>query len=442
MKPAKPIIAHLVTALFTGSIAFWIVAHPQLYSSIPNDEALLWGALVVGALVYFIIIWIVDRVISYIWFCCSNEYGICGLYVEAFLDGALRANLSLMVVYYDLARHELKITGYSYHQSDLDKTKLIPWASWESCGLHHTVNRNYADIFYIHEGNVGDTGHDNVRGTTICRLPSSHTFFQSGSFWDLKHANQAGVRPMPFEIIKADNSSQKLFFDGITGWRARSVLKLAAPAQDYFFAFVSRHGVELIDPTGAVYRGPMMFGIWETLSISMTARAAATAPASAAPGVTAPATTAPGTTGGPAVVSLPAQTGDVATVGSEKVIRDRLTTMLQNSFAPYSNFRVAAAIVDEGGSVYYGVNIENQSFSVATCAEAGAIAAMHLAGGKEIKKLYLLSEPNIAVVPCGACRQRLAEFGKADTQVTTFRKDGHHSTYRLEELFPHSFRFK
>jgi cytidine deaminase len=98
--------------------------------------------------------------------------------------------------------------------------------------------------------------------------------------------------------------------------------------------------------------------------------------------------------------------------------------------------------VDENDDVHYGVNIENQSFSMATCAEAGAIAAMHLAGGKEIKRLYLVSDPNIAVVPCGACRQRLAEFGDADTQITTFRKDGHQSTFRLSELFPHGFRYK
>jgi cytidine deaminase len=54
----------------------------------------------------------------------------------------------------------------------------------------------------------------------------------------------------------------------------------------------------------------------------------------------------------------------------------------------------------------------------------------------------LPSSPNIAVVPCGACRQRLAEFGAAATPIITFHEDGRHSTFRLEELFLHSFQFK
>ena len=76
------------------------------------------------------------------------------------------------------------------------------------------------------------------------------------------------------------------------------------------------------------------------------------------------------------------------------------------------------------------------------CAEAGAITALHVAGGERIKKLYLLSEPNIEVVPCGACRQRLAEFGDGDMQIVTFTKTGDPVVYSLDELFPHSFRFK
>jgi cytidine deaminase len=126
----------------------------------------------------------------------------------------------------------------------------------------------------------------------------------------------------------------------------------------------------------------------------------------------------------------------------DKNIRERLKDLLRNAYAPYSNFRVAAATVDEGGNVHYGVNVENQSFPVATCAEAGAIAALLVAGGKRIKKLYLLSDPNIEAVPCGACRQRLAEFGDEDTLIVTFRKDGDVSTFPLGKLFPHSFRFK
>jgi cytidine deaminase len=103
---------------------------------------------------------------------------------------------------------------------------------------------------------------------------------------------------------------------------------------------------------------------------------------------------------------------------------------------------VAAAVVDENGNIHYGVNIENQSFPVGMCAEAGAISALRVADGKRIRKLYLLSSPNTKALPCGACRQRLAELGDADTTVVTFDKNGYQTNYSLEELLPHSFRFK
>jgi cytidine deaminase len=129
-------------------------------------------------------------------------------------------------------------------------------------------------------------------------------------------------------------------------------------------------------------------------------------------------------------------------MSSEQEIHDQLKRLLHNAYAPYSQFRVAAAAVDDDGRVHLGVNVENQSFPVGLCAEAAAISALIAAGGRSVKKLYLLSEPNIEVVPCGACRQRLAEFGSADTQVTTFGKDGGQTEFSLGQLFPHGFRFK
>ncbi len=131
-----------------------------------------------------------------------------------------------------------------------------------------------------------------------------------------------------------------------------------------------------------------------------------------------------------------------ATMAQEDTVRGILQQLLSNSYAPYSQFRVAAAVVDENGRPHYGVNVENQSLPVGVCAEAGAITALRVAGGKRIKKLYLLSEPNIAVVPCGACRQRLAEFGDGDMQIVTFGTTGDPVVYSVDELFPHSFRFK
>jgi cytidine deaminase len=123
-------------------------------------------------------------------------------------------------------------------------------------------------------------------------------------------------------------------------------------------------------------------------------------------------------------------------------IAKRLKSLLSNAHAPYSNFKVAAAAIDELGRAHFGVNVENQSFPVGTCAEAGALSALRAGGGKKIEKLYLLSEPNVGVVPCGACRQRLAELGTPKTTVVTFGPDGQEISYPLDELLPHSFRFK
>jgi hypothetical protein len=163
MKAAKPVIVHLLSAAITGYIALRIgsyVHSNRWLATTDFYEPLLWTGFFIGAIIFFTIIRLVDRLISYLWFCWSNEYDVCGLYVEAFVDGDLRANLSLMLAYYDVVGDELKITGYSYRQDESNKATITPWASWESRGLHHAIYRNYVDVFYIHDGDVGETTHD------------------------------------------------------------------------------------------------------------------------------------------------------------------------------------------------------------------------------------------------------------------------------------------
>jgi cytidine deaminase len=123
-------------------------------------------------------------------------------------------------------------------------------------------------------------------------------------------------------------------------------------------------------------------------------------------------------------------------------IFSQLKKLIVRAYAPYSEFKVAAATVDEAGKVHYGVNVENQSYPVGVCAEAAAIAALRAAGGLKIDRIYLLSDPNIQVVPCGACRQRIAELGSATTQIVTFAEDGKEISWTLQELFPHAFQFR
>jgi cytidine deaminase len=107
--------------------------------------------------------------------------------------------------------------------------------------------------------------------------------------------------------------------------------------------------------------------------------------------------------------------------------------------APYSRFRVGAALLDEAGAVHAGCNVENAAYPVGTCAEAGAVAAMVAGGGRRIAAILVLGDGEALVTPCGACRQRLREFGAPDLPVHIAGPGGVRRTFTLEELLPASF---
>jgi cytidine deaminase len=111
----------------------------------------------------------------------------------------------------------------------------------------------------------------------------------------------------------------------------------------------------------------------------------------------------------------------------------------ENAYAPYSNFKVGAAIRAASGQVYSGVNVENVAYPEGTCAEAGAVAAMVAAGETEIAEVAVIADSPIPVSPCGGCRQKLAEFGKGDVQVTLATTDGKTLQTTLAELLPGAF---
>ncbi|QRE76051.1 cytidine deaminase [Methylobacterium aquaticum] len=107
--------------------------------------------------------------------------------------------------------------------------------------------------------------------------------------------------------------------------------------------------------------------------------------------------------------------------------------------APYSRFRVGAAIRDEAGAVHAGCNVENAAYPVGTCAEAGAIAAMIAGGGRRIAAILVLGDGEALVTPCGACRQRIREFAAPDTPIHVAGPQGVRKTFTLDELLPASF---
>jgi cytidine deaminase len=114
-------------------------------------------------------------------------------------------------------------------------------------------------------------------------------------------------------------------------------------------------------------------------------------------------------------------------------------TARTRAYAPYSRFRVGAAVLAESGAIYAGCNVENVAFPVGTCAEAGAIAAMVAAGETRIRAVLVLGEGPEPVMPCGACRQRLSEFGAVDTPVHCAGAGGARRSFRLGALLPAAF---
>ena len=113
--------------------------------------------------------------------------------------------------------------------------------------------------------------------------------------------------------------------------------------------------------------------------------------------------------------------------------------MRENAHAPYSGFKVGAAIRGASGAVYAGCNVENVAYPEGTCAEAGAIAAMAAAGEYAIAEAYVVAGSPMPVTPCGGCRQKLAEFGAGDVVVTMATTDGVEQVMTLAELLPGAF---
>lgn len=130
----------------------------------------------------------------------------------------------------------------------------------------------------------------------------------------------------------------------------------------------------------------------------------------------------------------------------KKVDSDDLASLLaravgvkEKAYAPYSNFAVGAAILDERGAIHLGVNIENAAYPLGSCAEASAIAAMVLAGGQQIRAIAVAGSGTLPCSPCGGCRQRIREFATQDTVVAIAAGDVLVKTMLLSELLPDSF---
>jgi cytidine deaminase len=112
----------------------------------------------------------------------------------------------------------------------------------------------------------------------------------------------------------------------------------------------------------------------------------------------------------------------------------------ENAYAPYSQFRVGAAVVSEDGRLFVGCNVENSSFGLTVCAERNAVAAAVAAGARPVAVAIVTSRDHVG--PCGACRQVLAEFAPAMPVILADHDGGDVRFTSVDRLLPGAFRFR
>jgi cytidine deaminase len=122
-------------------------------------------------------------------------------------------------------------------------------------------------------------------------------------------------------------------------------------------------------------------------------------------------------------------------------LQQKAATAAQNSYAPYSHFRVGAAVLLDDGAIVTGCNVENASYRLTTCAEQSAIASAVALHGPDlrIRAIAVANLNNAASQPCGACRQTILEFSTPDTTIFFPNQDGTFGHATIADLLPAAF---
>jgi cytidine deaminase len=109
-----------------------------------------------------------------------------------------------------------------------------------------------------------------------------------------------------------------------------------------------------------------------------------------------------------------------------------------NAHAPFSKFRVGAAIEDADGRIFTGCNVENATYGLTICAERVAVFKAISEGARKFTRIAVAADTDVLTPPCGACRQILWEFC-GDAELTLVNLQGKAESFRLSEIFPRPF---
>jgi cytidine deaminase len=128
------------------------------------------------------------------------------------------------------------------------------------------------------------------------------------------------------------------------------------------------------------------------------------------------------------------------TVGDNELDRLRRAAFdaMEHAYAPYSNFRVGAALLGADGEIYAGCNVENAAYPSGLCAERGAVAQAVARGTRVFRRLVLVSEAEDPAPPCGQCRQVLVEFAPT-LEILSLTRAGASQRWNMAELLPRPF---
>lgn len=125
-------------------------------------------------------------------------------------------------------------------------------------------------------------------------------------------------------------------------------------------------------------------------------------------------------------------------IDPENDARAAALAVLEHAYAPYSGFRVGAALVVDDGSVVSACNVENAAYPAGLCAERAALASAVAQGRRHFTLLVIATEADTVTPPCGMCRQMLAEFAPA-LPILSVTRTGLEQHWTLRDLLPHPF---